>query len=108
MSSYLHQIEYAVRRDDIVSVNHRVAALLASYFDIVFALNRALHPGEKRLLAFARRECALLPIEMDADVAAVLTAAGSASDTIVVHLARLLDRLDALLREAGFDLPTWR
>jgi hypothetical protein len=108
MSSYLHQIEYAVRRDDTVSVNHRVAALLASYFDIVFALNRVLHPGEKRLLAFARRECALLPIEIDADVAAVLSAAGAASDTIVVHLNRLLDRLDALLGEAGFDPETRR
>jgi hypothetical protein len=107
MSSYLHQITYAVHRDDIVSVNHRVAALLASYFDIVFALNRVLHPGEKRLIAFAHNECRVLPTAMDADSAAVLAAAGTASAEVVVHLTRLLDRLDELLTGAGFDLQTW-
>jgi hypothetical protein len=68
-----------------------VAALLASYFDIVFALNRVLHPGEKRLIAFAHSECTLLPTAMDADIAAVLAAAGMASAEVVVHLTRLLD-----------------
>ena len=101
MSSYLYQIEHAVRRNDIVSVNHRVAALLASYFDIVFALNRVLHPGEKRLLAFAHSECTLLPTAMDADIAAVLMTAGTASAEVIVHLTRLLDRLEEQLREVG-------
>lgn len=104
MTSYLYQIESAVRRSDGVSVNHRVAALLASYFDIVFALNHVFHPGEKRLLAFALAECPLLPAAVDADIAAVLAAAGSSSDEVIAHLVRLLDRLDDLLVAAGFDL----
>lgn len=53
MSSYAHQIALAVKRHDIISVNHRLAALLASYFDVLFVLNRALVPGEKRLLTVA-------------------------------------------------------
>jgi hypothetical protein len=107
ISSYLAQIEKAVRRNDLVSINHRMAALLANYFDIVFALNRVLHPGEKRLLTFARKECALLPTAMETDIAAVLLSAGTASDTVVMHLTRLLDRLDERLREVGFDLRRW-
>lgn len=104
ITSYLHQIESAVRRQDAVSVNHRVAALLTSYFDIIFALNRVLHPGEKRLLAFAQRECAVLPTAMAEDVGCVLTEAGTASGAVVTHIGRLLDRLDEALEAAGFDL----
>lgn len=104
MTSYLHQIERAVGRNDAVSVNHRVAALLASYFDIVFALNRVLHPGEKRLLAFARAECPLLPQAIETDLPAVLAAAGGAGAEVVAQLDLLLDRLDDLLVTEGFDL----
>lgn len=37
-SSYFEQIKKAVARNDLVSINHRSAAFLASYFDIIFAL----------------------------------------------------------------------
>ncbi len=50
-ASYRHQIALALTRDDLASVQHRVTALLASVFDIVFAANWALHPGEKRQLS---------------------------------------------------------
>jgi hypothetical protein len=63
-SSLLHQIERAVARGDAVSVHHRTAALLASVFDILFALNRVPHPGEKRLLAIVQQECVLLPPDL--------------------------------------------
>ena len=45
--SYANQLKKAIHRKDLVSVNHRLAALLASYFDIIFAFNRQLHPGRK-------------------------------------------------------------
>ena len=35
-STFLIQAELAVKRGDIVSSNHRLAAILASYFDIIF------------------------------------------------------------------------
>lgn len=60
-ASYLEQIENAVKRNDIVSINHRITAFLASYFDVLFAVNEIFHPGEKRLIAFAKKHCKILP-----------------------------------------------
>jgi hypothetical protein len=40
ISSYEQQIHAAFLRQDPVSLNHRVAAWLSSYFDILFAANR--------------------------------------------------------------------
>jgi hypothetical protein len=48
-------------RGDAVSVNHRAAAFLASAFDVIFALNRVLHPGEKRLVSYVEASCPLRP-----------------------------------------------
>jgi len=44
------QIEVSVRWGDPVAVQLELTKLLANYFDVLFALNRALHPGEKRQL----------------------------------------------------------
>ncbi len=71
MSSYAHQIALAVKRRDLVSVNHRLAALLASYFDVLFALNRELVPGEKRLLTLAN-DLPHVPDAMADDIEALL------------------------------------
>lgn len=95
--SYYVQVAKAVERGDAVSVNHRLAALLASYFDILFAANRVPHPGEKRLVERALALCPNLPEGFAGDVAAVLVAGGSASPETLAHLTRLLDRLDAWL-----------
>lgn len=97
LPAYLRQVEKAAGRGDLVSVNHRVAALLASYFDILFAVNGVLHPGEKRLLEQARRLCASLPPGMAEDVAAVLQSAGMPGNSVVGATVRLLDHLDRWL-----------
>ena len=99
LSSYLHQIGLALQRHDGVSVNHRVAALLASYFDIVFAVNEQPHPGEKRLLYFAQALCPQLPAAMVEGVEAVLSTVPDGD--VVGHTNTLLDGLDALLYRTG-------
>lgn len=88
-SSYRRQIELALERDDAVSVQHRVTALLASFFDVWFALEREPHPGEKRLLGHLPREWALL-------VRGVLEARGG---DVLKEVDRLLDRLERRLGE---------
>ena len=61
MPAYSLQIKKACARNDRVSIVHRTAAFLESYFDVLFALNRQTHPGEKRLIELCRKNCALLP-----------------------------------------------
>lgn len=65
LPSFDAQIRKAENRADLVSINHRVAAFLASYFDILFALNEMTHPGEKRMQSICSRECSLLPDNFD-------------------------------------------
>ncbi len=92
LSSYLRQIEKAIARGDRVSVTHRVAAFLASAFDVLFAVNRVPHPGEKRLVAAAEALCPERPPSFAGDVAALLAAAASPGP----ELLRRVDALGAL------------
>ena len=103
-TSYLQQLTKAVKRDDPVSVNHRLAELLRCYFDILFAVNRVPHPGEKRLLKFAG-QLPRLPESMESDVRAVLIGAGAPSPDVIANLDQLLDRLDTFLVAQGISLP---
>ena len=102
--AYFHQIEKAIKRNDLVSINHRVAALLASYFDVIFAINRIPHPGEKRMLEKVLSHCEKLPDEMAAQVNDVLGSTATVDAGLLVKISRLLDGLDALLITEGFDL----
>ncbi len=102
--SYTNQLAKAVKRRDLVSINHRLAALFASYFDILFALNRQLHPGEKRLVERALAVCPLLPAKMEPDIAAVLHSAAGDVTSVSASIARLLDHLDELLLDKGIDM----
>jgi len=96
ISSYLHQIECAVARQDLVSVHHRTAALLASYFDILFAVNRLPHPGEKRLVGFAKKFCPQLPMGMDEQINQAIGSL-THSDAALKAINKLLDGLETLL-----------
>ena len=61
MPSYPKQIINAVQRNDFVSINHRITEFLASYFDLLFAINEVTHPGEKRLVQLCNKQCKILP-----------------------------------------------
>lgn len=99
ISSYLHQLESAAARHDYASLNHRTAALLASYFDILFAVNRLPHPGEKRLAAYAKKFCARTPERMEDQIKALIaTTAPPQGRLAVIQAANaLIDGLETLL-----------
>lgn len=71
-ASYYEQIKKALTRNDFVSVNHRISAFLASYFDVIFALNETLHPGEKRLINYAKENCKILPVNFEENINSLL------------------------------------
>jgi hypothetical protein len=105
-SAYSRQIQSAAGRNDLVSLNHRVAALLASYFDIVIAVNLKAHPGEKRLVRFLQEQCTLKPGNAAEDVAALLAATPRGGPEVIGRMTVLLDRLDDWLGRLRL-LPVW-
>ncbi|NQE33460.1 DUF4037 domain-containing protein [Microcoleus asticus] len=101
--SFRHQLESAVLRRDSVSIIHRTAAFLGSYFDIVFAINSIPHPGEKRLVERATALCSKLPEDLESQIHSLTNSISlPAGDRQILHsLDGLVDSLDRLLIEAG-------
>lgn len=95
LPSYDAQIAKACGRRDMVSVNHRVAAFLASYFDILFALNELTHPGEKRLVSLCEERCRLLPKNFKENLEKLF--ACMFSQDIGQVIARIIEELDRIL-----------
>ena len=70
---------------------------LASYFDVLFAANRVLHPGEKRLTDFAQRECGILPLGFPADVDELVRSAVRSTPVIGQHMDAMVQRLQSII-----------
>ena len=94
ISSYYVQIAKAIIRNDYVSINHRIAAFLASYFDIIFAVNGYLHPGEKKLIKIIDRDIDNKPQNIISNIDNIL----KNSD-----YSLLLDKIDILM----LNLDNW-
>lgn len=60
---YLAQLRKAQARGDVLFVQHRRYTIQMVFFNLLFALNRRYHPGEKRLLIHGER-CELRPLRM--------------------------------------------
>lgn len=93
-ASYYEQIEKALNRGDTNSVNHRIAAFLASYFDIILAKNKLLHPGEKRLVQYCKNNCTILPANFEENINRLLAQPNkntlSILNEMVVNLKNIL------------------
>lgn len=101
MPAYYFQIEKAIKRNDYVSINHRAAALLASYFDILFAINELPHPGEKKLVKILKEKGAKLPLDMEKNLNDLLSSISGFDERILIQVNKLVDNLDNLLNSEG-------
>ena len=101
MPAYYHQIEKAIKRDDFISINHRIAALLASYFDIIFAINEAPHPGEKKILKFIKDNSFKIPYNMDININNILSFSALNNSSVLSEINLLINNLDELLKKEG-------
>lgn len=97
MPAYELQIQKAVKRGDLVSVNHRVSAFLESYFDLLFALNRQTHPGEKRLMQLCRESCSLLPENFAGNLNTLFSHLYTQTALVPEDIGRILDALAKIL-----------
>ncbi len=105
LSSYRGQIEVAAARGDIVSVNHRVGAFLASYFDILFACNRMWHPGEKKLLTILENQRLDAPQGCKRAVEKLLFMAGTADSQLPVAIELMTSHMGQWIESLGWKLP---
>lgn len=94
LPSYDKQIKKAQSRGDLVSVHHRTTEFLASYFDIIFAVNRLTHPGEKRLVELCKLNCKILPENFEENITALLgSVTKGGSYDIVCDMVAKLDKI---------------
>lgn len=97
LPSYDGQIKKAIKRGDLVSVNHRTSAFLESYFDVVFALNRMTHPGEKRLVQLCLKSCEILPFDFEENLSLLFSHLFTQPELIADDLSRILCELKAVI-----------
>ena len=99
LPSYDMQIKKAMGRGDLVSVNHRTAAYLESYFDVLFAYNRLTHPGEKRMVSYALTHAKALPAHFEEDLAALFGNLFTDADAALTALHSLTEHMQALVAQ---------
>ena len=97
MPAYRVQIEKAVKRQDLVSIQHRVTAFMESYFDILFAVNKKTHPGEKRLIQLCKESCPILPENFEVNLEALFRHLYTAPEQINADISALIENLSKIL-----------
>ncbi len=97
LPSYDGQIKKAVKRSDLVSINHRTSAFLESYFDVVFALNKKTHPGEKRLVQLCLKNCEILPRDFEENLNKLFSHLFTQPELIADDLDKILCELKEIV-----------
>lgn len=97
MPAYSYQIKKAVARNDQISIIHRTTAFLESYFDVVLAVNRLTHFGEKRLIELCMKYCSVLPYNFEANFNQLFVDMSADKDRINYDISVILTELKKIL-----------
>ena len=98
LPSYNLQIKKSADRKDWVSVNHRTAAFLESYFDIIFALNKLTHPGEKRMVQYAKEQAEVLPVHFEENLDCLFRNLFTDSDILLQTIEAIISDLENVMK----------
>lgn len=101
--SFYYQIKKAIERNDLISINHRTTEFLSCYYDIIFAINEKLHPGEKRLLE-QTEALKNLPVNYKENIISLLNNMYKDNNLVLEILDEMISNLYALLIENGYKL----
>lgn len=97
LPSYDKQILKALNRGDLVSVNHRISAFIESYFDIIFAVNELTHPGEKRMIDYAKEHAKILPMDFEENMNELLSSIGSNINDVENNFKAIIKNLEDII-----------
>lgn len=97
MPAYRLQIAKAVERRDLVSIGHRTAAFMESYFDIIWAMNELTHPGEKRLVSLCKKQCSVLPADFEENIERLYADLFTNPDAVGEDIFRIIRELKKVL-----------
>jgi len=103
MPSLYYQIEKSIKRNDLMSINHRLTEFLALYFDIIYALNGEKHRGEKRMLEITR-EFELLPKDYTDLIEDLFKYIYRDNEKFMTSLDKICGNLYGLLKEKGYKV----
>ena len=98
-SSYYHQLEQAIIRQYTLSIPPRVSKFLASYFDIIFAINEVYHPGEKRLIQIMEDSCDIYPTNLNEKVKQLMGYAAQGDIQFLDIMDEMIRGLEEVLNE---------
>jgi hypothetical protein len=97
LQTYLEHLRKAQRRGDLLFVQHRRYSVQMVFFNLLFALNRRYHPGEKRLLIHGER-CPVKPDDLAPRWEHVARMAAD-DPALTKELERLIEDICALAEE---------
>lgn len=96
LPNYADQLKKAISRNDVPAMNHRAAAFIETYFDLLFALNETTHPGEKRM-AEEVKKLPKVPERFEEDIEDLFVHLFIQPDAALDDLERMKKRMKKIL-----------